>query len=141
VSEFVTTSPEETEAVAERLGRVLPAGAVVALTGPLGAGKTRFVQGLARGLGVATPVTSPTFVLVTEYDGRVRVYHVDLFRIDTPAEAMDLGLDELFAGDGVTVIEWAEKLGAALPPDAVRVTIDGVGDEPRRIAIEAGPQL
>ncbi|MBI2217891.1 MAG: tRNA (adenosine(37)-N6)-threonylcarbamoyltransferase complex ATPase subunit type 1 TsaE [Candidatus Rokubacteria bacterium] len=137
-STIIATSAEETEAAGERLGRTLDAGSVVALTGELGAGKTRFVQGLVRGLGVPTHATSPTFVLVSEYRGRVPVHHVDLYRIDSVAEAQDLGLEELFAGDGVTVVEWADKAAPLLPPDAVRVHIDGVGDEPRRITIEDG---
>jgi tRNA threonylcarbamoyladenosine biosynthesis protein TsaE len=135
-STVVTTSAEETEAAGERLGRGLEAGSVVALTGELGAGKTRFVQGLVRGLGVATQATSPSFVLVNEYRGRLPVHHVDLYRIQSVAEAQELGLEELFAGDGVTLVEWADKATTLLPPDIVRVHIDGVGDEPRRITIE-----
>jgi tRNA threonylcarbamoyladenosine biosynthesis protein TsaE len=134
--EIVVTHPEETQAEGEALGRRLGPGAVVALTGELGAGKTCFIQGLVRGLGVASPATSPTFVLVNEYRGRVPVHHVDLYRLDTLAEMADLGLDELFAGRGVTMVEWADKLGPLLPVDAVRVHIDGVGDEPRRITID-----
>lgn len=136
MTEIVTTSPEETAAAGERLGASLGPGGVVALTGDLGAGKTCFIQGLVRGLDVTTRATSPTFVLVNEYRGRVPVHHVDLYRVESAAEAMDLGLDELFAGEGVTVVEWADKLGALLPDDAVRVHIDGLGDEPRRITIE-----
>jgi tRNA threonylcarbamoyladenosine biosynthesis protein TsaE len=139
VTEIVTTSPEETAAAGERLGASLGPGVVVALTGDLGAGKTCFIQGLVRGLDVTTRATSPTFVLVNEYRGRVPVHHVDLYRVESAAEAMDLGLDELFAGEGVTVVEWADKLGALLPADAVRVHIDGVGDEPRRITIHGEP--
>jgi tRNA threonylcarbamoyladenosine biosynthesis protein TsaE len=138
--EIETTQPEETQAAGEALGRRLAAGAVVALTGELGAGKTCFIQGLVRGLGVSTPATSPTFVLVNEYRGRLAVHHVDLYRLDTLAEMADLGLDELFAGHGVTVVEWADKLGPLLPPDAVRVHIDGVGDERRRITIDEEPR-
>lgn len=138
---IVSTSAEDTEALGERLGRVLAPGAVVALTGELGAGKTCFVQGLVRGLGVTTRATSPTFVLVNEYRGRVPVHHVDLYRVESVAEAMDLGLDELFASAGVTLVEWADKLGPALPRDAVQVHVDGVGDEPRRITIANAPAL
>lgn len=131
----LTRSPEETEAVGERLGVGLPPGAVVGLTGELGAGKTRFIQGLARGLGVTATVTSPTFVLVNHYRGRVPVHHVDAYRTSSLSELMDLGLEELFGGAGVTVVEWADKLRPLLPPDTVRVHIEGVGDEPREISI------
>jgi tRNA threonylcarbamoyladenosine biosynthesis protein TsaE len=131
----VTTSPEETSAAGERLAATLGPGDVVALTGELGAGKTCFVQGLTRGLGVQTRATSPTFVLINEYRGRMPVHHVDAYRTARATELIDLGLPELFDGDGVTVVEWAERAAALLPDRAVRVHIDGVGDEPRTITI------
>jgi tRNA threonylcarbamoyladenosine biosynthesis protein TsaE len=131
----VTRSAEETEAAGEQLGRTLGPGDVVALTGELGAGKTCFIQGLARGLGVATRPTSPTFVLINEYRGRLPVHHVDAYRTRSLAELEDLGLSELFDGEGVTVVEWADRLEPLLPPRTIRVHLDGVGDEPRRIAI------
>lgn len=134
-TELVSTSPEETEAAGERLGRTLGPGDVVALVGELGAGKTCFIQGLVRGLGVTTHATSPTFVLINQYRGRVPVYHVDAYRTESLAELQDLGLPELFAGDGVTVVEWADKLLPLLPPGTIEVTIAGVGDEPRKIMI------
>jgi len=134
-AEILSRSPEETAAAGERLGRTLGAGDVVALVGELGAGKTCFIQGLARGLGVAVHATSPTFVLINEYRGRVPVHHVDAYRTGSLAELQDLGLPELFAGDGVTVVEWADKLRPLLPPDAIEVTIEGVGEEPRRITL------
>ena len=131
-----SASPEETAAAGERLGRTLGPGAVVAVIGELGAGKTCFVQGLVRGLGGSTRATSPTFVLINEYRGRVPVHHVDAYRTTSLAELQDLGLDELFRGDGVTVVEWADKLLPLLPADAIRVTIEGVGDEVRRLIID-----
>lgn len=130
-----TANPAETAAVGERVGRALGAGAVVALSGALGAGKTCFVQGLVRGLGVERRATSPTFVLINEYRGRVPVLHVDLYRIDRLADIDDLGLPDVFGRDAVTLVEWADKLGPLLPAGAVRVHIEGVGDEPRRITI------
>jgi tRNA threonylcarbamoyladenosine biosynthesis protein TsaE len=133
--ELVTASPEETEAAGEGLGRTLAPGAVVALTGELGSGKTCFVRGLVRGLGGTVRVTSPTFVLVNEYRGRVPVHHVDAYRTGSLAELQDIGLPELFAGDGVTVVEWADKLLPLLPADAIHVRIEGLGDEPRTITI------
>ncbi len=138
--DVVTTSSDETRAIGERLGRHLGPGTVVALTGELGAGKTCFIQGLVRGLDVSRAATSPTFVLINEYRGRVPVHHVDLYRIDRSAEILDLGLPELFAEQAVTLVEWADKLGVLLPADAVRVHIDGLGDEPRRIAIDNAPE-
>ena len=120
----------------EGLGARLEPGAVVACIGALGAGKTCFLQGLARGLGVESPVTSPTFVLVNQYRGRLPVYHVDAYRTESLSELLDLGIEELLHGDGVTVIEWADKLVPLLPSHTITVTITGLGDEPRRIAIE-----
>jgi len=134
-TELVTASPEETEAAGEGLGRTLAPGAVVALTGELGSGKTCFVRGLVRGLGGTVRATSPTFVLVNEYRGRVPVHHVDAYRTGSLAELQDIGLPELFGGDGVTVVEWADKLLPLLPADAIHVRIEGLGDEPRRITI------
>ena len=133
-ADLVAVSPEETAAAGERLGARLGPGDVVALTGELGAGKTCFVQGLARGLGVTTAATSPTFVLVNEYRGRVPVHHVDLYRTQSLTELLDLGLEEML-DDGVTLIEWADRCEPLLPARAIRVHIDGVGDEPRRICI------
>src|SRR5881397_3984154 len=116
-TEIASARPEETEDAGERLGRALGPGAVVALTGELGAGKTCFIQGLVRGLGATVRATSPTFVLVNQYTGRVPVYHVDAYRTDSMTELMELGLLDLIGGDGVTVIEWADKLIPLLPPD------------------------
>ena len=128
-------SAEETRGVGERLGRTLRAGDVVALTGDLGAGKTCFVQGLARGLGARTWPTSPTFVLVNEYRADRPIHHVDAYRVAGPAELVDVGLLELIDGDGVTVVEWADKVADLLPDRAIHVALDGVGDEPRTMRI------
>ena len=130
-------SADATRALGRALGETLAPGAVVACVGPLGAGKTCFLQGLAEGLGVETPVTSPTFVLVNEYRGRVPVYHLDAYRLDTLAALIDIGVEEMLHGDGVAMVEWADKLLPLLPPGTITVTIDGAGDEPRRIAIAA----
>lgn len=130
-----TTSPEETQAAGARLAERLRPGDVVALTGELGAGKTCFTQGLARGLGVTGRAVSPTFVLINEYRGRLPVHHVDAYRTESLTELLDLGLEELFAGDGVTIVEWADKLLPLLPADAIHVHIEGLGDEPRTITI------
>jgi tRNA threonylcarbamoyladenosine biosynthesis protein TsaE len=133
---LVSQSPEETQAIGERLGARLTAGAVVACTGALGAGKTCFLQGLARGLGVATDVTSPTFVLINQYRGRLPVYHLDAYRTGSLTELVDLGIEEMLHGDGVTVVEWADKLLPLLPARTIHVHLNGLGDEPREIRIE-----
>lgn len=132
---LVSAAPEETAAAGERLASTLGPGDVVALVGALGAGKTCFIQGLGRGLDVQTPVTSPTFVLINEYRGRLPVHHVDAYRTGSLTELVDLGLLELFDGDGVTVVEWADQLMPLLPERTIHVSIEGVGDEPRAIAI------
>jgi tRNA threonylcarbamoyladenosine biosynthesis protein TsaE len=131
-------TPEETQAAGARLAESLGPGDVVALTGELGAGKTCFTQGLARGLGVAGRAISPTFVLVNEYRGRVPVHHVDAYRTGSLTELVDLGIDEMFSGDGVTIVEWADKLRPLLPAHTVHVHIEGLGDEPRTITIRRG---
>jgi len=132
---IISGSPEETQAAGERLAQTLTPGDVVGLTGDLGAGKTCFIQGLARGLGIKGHATSPTFVLINEYRGRLPVRHVDAYRTESLAQLLDLGLPELFDEPGITVIEWADKVEPLLPPRTVRVHIAGVGDEPREITI------
>jgi tRNA threonylcarbamoyladenosine biosynthesis protein TsaE len=130
-----TTSADETRAVGEALGRLLVAGDVVLLQGELGAGKTTFVQGLARGTGSEELVHSPSFILVNEYRGRVKLYHADLYRITHPAEA--LALDLLGSTvDGVLVVEWPERGEGALPPEHVLVRITVTGPEARELRIE-----
>jgi len=123
----ICRSPTETGALGEQLGSRLGPGSVIACIGELGAGKTCFVQG---------EVTSPTFVLVNEYRGRLAVHHLDAYRTGSLTELVDLGVEELLHGDGVTVIEWADKLGPLLPAYAITVIITGLGDEPRRIVID-----
>ena len=135
---FIARSPGETQAHGERLGARLQPGSVVACIGELGAGKTCFLQGVCRGLGVESGVTSPTFVLVNQYRGRLTVYHVDAYRTGSLTELVDLGLEEMLHGEGVTIVEWADKLLPLLPPRTVTVTIAGLGDEPRQIEL-AGP--
>src|SRR5271156_5394280 len=108
---FISHSPAETEALGEKFGRVAERGLVVALSGDLGAGKTQFVKGLARGLGISARVHSPTFTLVNEYGGgRLKLFHLDLYRLETPAQVLSAGIVEFLSPDGVTVIEWAERI-------------------------------
>jgi tRNA threonylcarbamoyladenosine biosynthesis protein TsaE len=131
----VTHSEDETAAVGERLGARLAAGDVVLLYGDLGAGKTAFVRGLARGLGAPPDdVSSPTFTLVQEYHGRVTLYHVDLYRLE-PNEVDDLGLEELVLGDGVVAIEWAERW-TGRPDDVYEVRLEDEGGDRRRVTID-----
>lgn len=132
-------SAEATRALAARIARRATPGTVVALSGDLGAGKTCFIQGLAAGLGVESPVTSPTFVMIAEHAGRLPLYHVDLYRTESLGEIRALGLGELLGGGGVTAIEWAEKAEPLLPSRTVRVRIRGAGDEPRTVEIEGAP--
>jgi tRNA threonylcarbamoyladenosine biosynthesis protein TsaE len=132
---MVAPTVADTAAAGARLGERLGPGDVVALTGELGAGKTSFVQGLVRALGVTAGATSPTFVLVNEYRGRLPIHHVDVYRVDTLTELIDIGLEELMDGEGVTVIEWADRMEPLLPARTIRVHIEGVGEEPRHITV------
>ena len=131
-------SAAETIEIGRRIGRALEPGSVIGLEGPLGAGKTTLVKGIAQALGVLEEVTSPTFTLISEYravmDNRpVPLYHIDLYRIGHPVELEDLGLEEILAGPGVAVIEWGEKAAFLLPEDSLRVAIGLAGDGSRRI--------
>ena len=119
-----TDSAEATRAAASALGELLVAGDLVLLVGDLGAGKTAFAQGLARGLGVEEPVTSPTFTIVQEYAGRLRLAHVDVYRLDRIQDLYDLGFDELVDGDGATVVEWGDLIAQAVPADHLVVRIE-----------------
>ena len=132
-------STESTQGLAARIARRATPGTVLALSGDLGAGKTCFIQGLAAGLGVEGPVTSPTFIMVAEHAGRLPLYHVDLYRTETLGEIRRLGLEEMLDGPGVTAIEWAEKAEPLLPLRTVRVHIRGAGDEPRMVEIDGIP--
>lgn len=142
---FVVNSASEdvTKALGAALGRVLVAGDFVALYGPLGAGKTQFVKGLARGLDVPEdePVVSPTFVLVREYAGRLRLFHLDLYRLHGEAELSELGMDELrCSGDAVVAVEWADRAPGGIPPDAWRVELEHAGAD-RRTITAAHPDI
>ncbi len=133
---YESRSAEETQRLGQALGERLKAGDVVATIGELGAGKTCFLQGVVRALGVTATATSPTFVLINQYRGCLPVYHVDAYRTESLTEVLDLGLEELFDGEGVTVVEWADKLLPLLPSRAIVVRISGLGDEPREIVME-----
>ncbi len=133
--------PQATRAIGAALARVARPGDVLLLGGDLGAGKTQLAKGFGAGLGVATTVNSPTFILMAEYDGRLPLFHVDLYRLADATDALDGGLLDERQADGVTLVEWPERLGEALPRDRLDVTISGTGDEPRTIALRAtGPR-
>jgi tRNA threonylcarbamoyladenosine biosynthesis protein TsaE len=132
-----SASPEATRAIGERIGAALAPGSVVLLRGPLGAGKTVLAKGIARGLGIEDEVISPTYTIVADYPGRIPLAHVDLYRVEGAAEIAGLGLDDLLAGPGVTVVEWGEKLEPTLAGrEAVRVTITLEADGGRAIVVE-----
>ena len=136
--EFVTHSREETEALGARLADALDGGRVVAFTGDLGAGKTAFVSGMARALGVEERVTSPTFTIVNEYEGgRLPLFHFDMYRLDSADELFHIGWEDYLARGGVCAVEWSENVAEAIEADAVRVSIvRGDGDDDRMITIE-----
>jgi tRNA threonylcarbamoyladenosine biosynthesis protein TsaE len=128
-----------TEAFGRRLGGLLFPGAVVALVGQLGAGKTHLVRAVAEGLGLADGrvVSSPTFVLIQEYPARLPVYHFDAYRLRGEAEFAELGAHEYFEGDGVCLVEWADRVRGALPAEHLRITLTVTGENSRRAAVEA----
>lgn len=126
-----TSSPEETMALAERLGRLVWSGAVLTLEGNLGAGKTHFTKGLAKGLEVKRTVNSPTFTIIKEYKGRLPLYHMDVYRVCDGDE--ELGFDEYFYGEGVTVIEWASLIKEQLPSERLEIEITHQGEFGRKI--------
>ena len=133
----ITDSPEATAEVGMALGRLVRPGDVLLFQGPLGTGKTRMTQGLAQGMGITTPVTSPTFILINQYPGTLPLYHIDLYRLETVVEAEDLGLDDYFFGDGVCVVEWPERALAAMPPEHLLVTLEHIGERQRRLIFAA----
>ncbi len=118
-----TNSPDETWALAAGLADELEAGTVIALHGELGAGKTCFIQGFAAALGIDEPITSPTYTLIGEYEGRLPLHHIDLYRLSGPDEALGLGLEEYFDVNGITAIEWAERADGLLPPGLLHIEI------------------
>ncbi len=128
---FHTASPDESRALGCALGKLLGPGSFVALTGELGAGKTVVVRGIARGLGFAGYVSSPSFVVMNEYVGRLPIYHVDLYRISDPDSLFDLGYREVFWSDGVTLVEWADHALELLPEVRLDLAIEFAGPEAR----------
>ena len=139
--EFLTKSPEETENVGAALGKIVTPGTVIAYEGGLGAGKTAFTRGLARGLGCADTVTSPTYTIVNEYlSGRLPLFHFDMYRLRSSDDLWDIGWEDYLDRGGVCAVEWSENVADAME-DAVRVRIEKTGVEERRIILEGGEAL
>ena len=139
--EFITNSPTQTEAIGAALGKILPAGTVIAYRGDLGAGKTAFTRGLARGLGFTDMVTSPTYTIVNEYlGGRLPLFHFDMYRLHSSDDLWDIGWEDYLDRNGICAVEWSENVDDALE-NPLNITIEKTGEESRRITIEGGEFL
>lgn len=130
-----TNSTEETMEIAKRIGEVIPPGTVLVLEGDLGAGKTTFTKGLAVGLGIKRVVNSPTFTIIKEYLGRLPLYHMDVYRLEDGEE--ELGFEEYFESDGITVVEWASKIKEQLPSNYIACTIRRIDEDTREIVVQS----
>ena len=138
---YFTNSPAETEALGFALGKILTPGTIIAYRGGLGAGKTAFTRGLARGLGCAGPVTSPTYTIVNEYTcGRLPLFHFDMYRLRGADDLFDIGWEDYLDRGGVCAVEWSENVAEAME-GAITVSIQKTGEESRRITIEGGEEL
>ena len=136
--DIISHSVAQTQRFGARLGELSQPGDVICLEGDLGSGKTCFVQGLGRGLAIIEDINSPTFILANEHrGGRLPLYHLDIYRMDTANEALGIGLDDYLSGDGVCVIEWAEKIRSALPAERLWITFRHLGEAKRGLFIEA----
>ena len=136
--EFITNSPEETEKVGAALGNILKPGTVIAYRGDLGAGKTAFTRGLARGLGSKEMVTSPTYTIVNEYlGGRLPLFHFDMYRLASSDDLWDIGWEDYLDRNGVCAVEWSENVADAME-NPISITIEKLGEDSRRITIEGG---
>lgn len=133
---IVTDSEASTIKLGENIGKVLEPGDIISLTGDLGAGKTQLTKGIAAGLGVVDYVTSPTFIIVNEYEGRIPLYHFDVYRINDIQEMYEIGFDEYLFGKGVCVIEWGDIVSDLLPEKIIRINMKKVDDNIREISIE-----
>ena len=142
MGQFITSSEGETEDLGRRLGQRLGPGAVIAFTGGLGAGKTAFVRGLARGLGITDRVTSPTFTIVNEYEGgRLPLFHFDMYRLGSSEELFEIGWEDYLARRGVCAVEWSENVADALEEDAIRIEIGRGETDSRRVIRIEGVEL
>ena len=141
--EYITNSAQQTEQLGEKLGQILTSGTVLAYTGDLGAGKTAFTRGLARGLEIPERITSPTFTIVNEYEGgRLPLFHFDMYRLGSSDELFDIGWEDYLVRGGVCAVEWSENVDDVLDSDTIRVDIRrGESDDQRRITITNAPAL
>lgn len=139
--QLISASADATRALGALLARAAAPGDLVCLWGELGAGKTQLAKGFGAGLGVTATINSPTFVLMSEYAGRLPLFHVDLYRLAGPEEAIEGGLLDERQSTGVTVVEWPDRLDGALPETRLDIRLDGSGDEPRTITLRAGSPL
>ena len=138
----VTNSASETRALGEQLASGLRPGNTVILEGELGAGKSELARGIARGLGVTETVTSPSFTILNVYEsGRCPLYHFDWYRLESEEELYELGMDEYLGGDGIAVVEWAERCPDAVPEDCIRIRLEATGEEARRITVNDGRRV
>ena len=139
--QYITNSPEETESVGAALGNLIEPGTVIAYRGDLGAGKTAFTRGLARGLGCTEIVTSPTYTIVNEYlGGRIPLFHFDMYRLRSSEDLFDIGWEDYLDRGGVCAVEWSENVDDAME-DALYITIEKLGEDSRRITLEGGSVL
>jgi tRNA threonylcarbamoyladenosine biosynthesis protein TsaE len=138
----VTNSAAETRALGERLASGLQPGDTVILEGELGTGKSELARGIARGLGVTETVTSPSFTILNVYEsGRCPLYHFDWYRLESEEELYELGMDEYLGGDGIAVVEWAERCPDAVPEDCIRIRLEATGEETRQITVNDGRRV
>ena len=139
--EFITNSPAETEALGAALGKILQAGSILAYEGDLGAGKTAFTRGLAKGLGCTDMVTSPTYTIVNEYlSGRLPLFHFDMYRLHSSDDLWDIGWEDYLERGGICAVEWSENVADALE-NPITVRVEKLGEDERRITIEGGIDL
>ncbi|MBO4440002.1 MAG: tRNA (adenosine(37)-N6)-threonylcarbamoyltransferase complex ATPase subunit type 1 TsaE [Spirochaetaceae bacterium] len=134
-----TQTAEETIKLGEKIGSYLKAGDVLAMRGTLAAGKTTITKGIARALGIEETITSPTFTIVSEYEGKLHLYHIDVYRLDSSEDFVNLGSDEMLYGNGVSIIEWSEKVQSEIPKKAITISLEANADDSRTITIENWP--
>jgi len=133
---FITKSPEETIALGEKIGKLLKKGDIIAMQGTLAAGKTTITKGIAKALEVTDTITSPTFCLISEYNGKMPLYHMDVYRLDGAEDFINLGTDDMLYGDGVSIIEWSEKIMDELPKRTILLKITPNEDNTRTITLD-----
>ncbi len=136
---FRTTSPEETITLGEKIGSLLKKGDIIAMQGTLAAGKTTITKGIAKALGIKDTITSPTFCLISEYEGKMPLYHMDVYRLDGAEDFANLGTEDMLYGDGISIIEWSEKIMEELPKKTIILKIEPNEDNSRTISLENWP--